>query len=331
MSVLDRSIVDTPLAVIDFETTGLSPKTGARVVEIGVVRVEQSGDAQVVLDTLVDPEGPVYATRIHGISDDDVMGAPLFSDLAGQVGAALQDAVVGAFNASFDMAFLEGELGRFPRGRAAWTPPHVCLMYLRPAIGLGGRCTLAEACSACGVSAPSHRAVDDALAAARLWRVYRDAATAAGARTFADLATGRYKFGKSLENAPFDAALVSKLGPATSPTALKPRRGVEPPATVKAARPPDSVPQRRRRYWHALVGALADGTITGEEIDALRLEQQRLELPADDLRAVHARLAGQMLELITEDDAVTPSEVTGLEDLFVALRHLGWAPGEAAE
>lgn len=327
MTVLDRRLTDTPVAVLDFETTGLSPKVGARVIEVGVVRIDPSADPAVALDTLIDPEGPVYATRIHGITDDDVVGAPLFSDLAGQLGGVLESAVVAAFNASFDMSFLAGELDRFPRGKAAWIPPHLCLMYLRPALGVGGRCSLSEACIAHGVPAPSHRAIDDALAAANLWVVYRDAALSAGARTFADLGAGRYKFAQSLGNRPFDEALATQLGPRPCPTALKPRADSR--SAADAVQPPEPASQRRRRYWHALVDALSDGFITDQEIATLQGEQQRLQLPPEDTRALHARLFGEMLRVVTEDEAVSVGEVSSLAELSLALRSLGWAPGES--
>ena len=65
----NRTLRDTAMSFIDFETTGLSARSGARVVEVSIVRVEPDGEPQVVLDTLIDPEGPVLCTSIHGIDD----------------------------------------------------------------------------------------------------------------------------------------------------------------------------------------------------------------------------------------------------------------------
>ena len=86
---------ETPLCVVDFETTGLSPKVGARVVEVSVARVIAGRAPEIVLDTLVDPEGPVLCTSIHGISDDDVVGAPRFSEVVGNLVRVLDGALVG--------------------------------------------------------------------------------------------------------------------------------------------------------------------------------------------------------------------------------------------
>jgi DNA polymerase-3 subunit epsilon len=326
MSVLDRRLEETPIAVLDFETTGLSPKTGARVVEVGVVRVEPEDSPAIILNTLVYPQGPVHATRIHGITDDDVFGAPLFAELAADLGAALENALIVAFNASFDVAFLDGELQRMPRGKAAWVPPHLCLMYLRPLLDLGGRCSLSEACKAYAVPEPAHRAVDDAVAAAQLWLVYRQHAVEQGARTFGDLKADGYKFAKSFGNRLFDQALIDQLGPRPCPTALKPRVAGKPRALTE---PVDAVAVNRRRYWHDLVSAFADGLITDQEITQLRLQQMLLDLPDAEIRAVHARLFGELLKLVTEDEAVSVDEAMSLKELFLALRQLGWAPGEA--
>ena len=59
------------------------------------------------------------------------------------------------------------------------------------------------------------------------------------------------------------------------------------------------------------------------------LQQKLLELPDADIRAVHARLFGELLKLVTEDEAVSVDEAGSLTELFLALRQLGWAPGEA--
>jgi len=76
------------------------------------------------------------------------------------------------------------------------------------------------------------------------------------------------------------------------------------------------------------VSAFADGTITDQEITQLRLQQMLVNLPDAEMRAVHARLFGELLKLVTEDEAVSLDEVTNLRELSLALRQLGWAPGE---
>ncbi|MCD6416663.1 MAG: 3'-5' exonuclease [Planctomycetes bacterium] len=199
----------TPVAVVDFETTGLNPGHD-RVIEVSVVRIEPEGEQKLVFDTLVNPGRPVAATYIHGIADEDVRDAPNFEEIAGGLVGVLRGCVIAAYNVYFDMRFLRYELGRVGMECPV---PHVCLMYMRPMLGLGSRCRLEEACELCGIQwGPSHQAAADALAAAKLWDVYLTAASQRRATTFGDIARfGSYKFVKSFQHLPFGYSAVEKL------------------------------------------------------------------------------------------------------------------------
>ena len=108
--MLDRPISEIPLVFLDTETTGLNPHFGDRVVEIALVRFR--GDVmENLFDTLVDPRRsiPPGVTRIHGITDSDVRGKPTFAKIAPQVREELNDAVLVAHNAPFDLGFLFNE------------------------------------------------------------------------------------------------------------------------------------------------------------------------------------------------------------------------------
>jgi DNA polymerase-3 subunit epsilon len=190
--LLPKLIADVPVAVLDFETTGMWAGFD-RVVEVAVVRVEPGRGPELVLDTLVNPGRRVGCTYVHGITDRDVADAPRFEDVAGRLLKAVGGCVVAAYNASFDVRFLEAELGRLGLGHAF---PHLCLMYLRPMLGLGKHCKLSAACWAHGIPlGRAHTAADDAHAAAGLWTVYRDQIAGRNIRTFAELAAvRRYKF-----------------------------------------------------------------------------------------------------------------------------------------
>ena len=198
--LLSRAIDDLPVAVLDFETTGTWPGAD-RVVEVSVVRVEPGRAPELVLDTLVNPNRRVACTFVHGITDRDVADAPRFEQVAGRVLEAVAGCVVAAYNAAFDVRFLEFELGR---AGVRHPFPHLCLMYLRPLLGLGKHCRLAEACRVHGVAhGQAHAAAPDALAAARLWPVYREAMARRGVETFADLAAIKpYKFVQSFARDP---------------------------------------------------------------------------------------------------------------------------------
>lgn len=86
MSIATRAIRETPIAIVDTETTGLYPG-GDRVIEIAVVRSEPGEDPKLVVDTLINPRRPVSATEIHGITDEDVADAPPFAGISARANA----------------------------------------------------------------------------------------------------------------------------------------------------------------------------------------------------------------------------------------------------
>ena len=104
-----RPIDETPIAVIDFETTGLTPGAD-RVVEVSVIRVDPGREPRLVFDTLVNPHRCVAATEIHGITDADVADAPSFQNIAGELLDSLNGCVVAAYNVYFDIKFLNFEM-----------------------------------------------------------------------------------------------------------------------------------------------------------------------------------------------------------------------------
>jgi len=95
---------------VDVETTGLDPTTGDRVCEIALLRVH--GDHEVArFESLVHPQRPMPpgALAVHGITDEMLVGAPTFALLLPQIYTLLQDAVLVAHNARFDVGFLRHE------------------------------------------------------------------------------------------------------------------------------------------------------------------------------------------------------------------------------
>lgn len=99
--------------VLDTETTGFDPDTGDRIVEIGAIELLNHLPTGNVYHTYINPERdmPESAFAVHGLSREFLSAHPVFS----QIAVAFQDFVQGAklviHNASFDMKFLNAELG----------------------------------------------------------------------------------------------------------------------------------------------------------------------------------------------------------------------------
>ena len=99
-------------AVVDVETTGLFPGRHDRVIEIGVVLVDREGRQVDEWSTLVNPARDLGPQHIHGIQSGDVLRAPTFAEIAGDLAARLTGRVVVAHNLNFDLRFLAAEYAR---------------------------------------------------------------------------------------------------------------------------------------------------------------------------------------------------------------------------
>ena len=75
------------IAVVDVETTGLY--NADRVVEIGVVTLDEHGVVLDRFETLVNPNRDVGPVWLHGITASMVAQAPTFDDIAGEVAAVM--------------------------------------------------------------------------------------------------------------------------------------------------------------------------------------------------------------------------------------------------
>ena len=320
--ISDRSIADTPIAIVDTETTGLYPG-GDRVIEIAVVRAEPGREAKVVVDTLINPQRPVAATEIHGISDADVADAPTFAEVAPSIVDALCGSVFASYNVYFDSKFVREELRR---AGVRNFPPHLCLMYLRPMLGLGGKCSLRDACEESGVPhSRAHNAAADAMAAAALWKQYLRACEDLGVRTFEQLARLRsYKFTNSFDDAMLGpvAEMASRNG-----VVMKSRSLAQTASTLIAAQTPDRHVVLAA-YWDALTAAIADLDVTPHEVYYLKAKQSVLGVRPEELRWMHARAFSGVLADMCHDKAITDNEARLLSGVAAALRELGWAPGD---
>jgi len=112
-NLLKKSAQEAILVFVDVETTGLFPKNGDCVCEVGAVKTHQ-GKILCEFQTLVNPQRPVPygAYAVHQISDEELKSAPLFAEVAEDLLNFLDDAVICAYNAKFDMGFLNSELAR---------------------------------------------------------------------------------------------------------------------------------------------------------------------------------------------------------------------------
>lgn len=170
MNIGQTPLSQTTFAVIDLETSGGSPKFGAGITEIGVVKV-RGGTVLGTFQSFVDPGHalPHFITQLTGITDEMLLSAPFIDEVLPTLfeflGSA-EETVVVAHNAPFDLSFLKAAAltHKYP-----W-PNYQTVDTARLARAVLDRdevinCklgTLAEFFNA--RTSPTHRALDDALA-----------------------------------------------------------------------------------------------------------------------------------------------------------------------
>ena len=314
--IASQPIHQTPVAVIDFETTGLAPGVD-RVVEVSVVRIDPGEEPRLVLDTLINPHRRVAGTRIHGITDADVADAPNFQEVTGDLLAALQGSVVAAYNVYFDIRFLNFEMANVG---IEHEPPHFCLMWMRPLLQLGKKCNLRDACDAHGIHfEDAHMAAQDAMASAQLCQHYLEELRQQQLLTYGDLTRrSSYKFLNSFVNNPFSSPTVFNR---TGCDRLAPRVGQVRVPVVDPTR------QAIREYWDALKTVVADLEITDEELQYVANERKRLGLAKEQIRVLHARAFASAITQVCNDEWLDDSEAVKLRRLHHCLATLGWSPG----
>jgi DNA polymerase-3 subunit epsilon len=109
----------TRQVVLDTETTGLSPASGDRLVEIGCVELLNHLPSGKTFHVYINPQRsmPEEAFRVHGLSDDFLADKPLFAAVADDFRAFIEGATLIIHNAPFDMGFLNAELEKLKHPR----------------------------------------------------------------------------------------------------------------------------------------------------------------------------------------------------------------------
>ncbi|MFM1967240.1 MAG: hypothetical protein RL590_97 [Actinomycetota bacterium] len=168
--VADRPLSETTFAVLDLETSGGSPRLGAGITEIGVVKV-RGGKILGTFQSFVDPGHalPYFITELTGITDAMLVSAPFIDEILPTLFEFLGSAdetVVVAHNSPFDLSFLKAASLAHDM---AW-PEYQTVDTARLARAVLDRdevinCKLSTLAQFFGAeTSPTHRALDDAMA-----------------------------------------------------------------------------------------------------------------------------------------------------------------------
>jgi DNA polymerase-3 subunit epsilon len=154
--------------IFDTETTGLDPKTGDRMVEIGCIEMIGRVETGRSFHAFFNPERdmPPEAERVHGLSSAFLATKPRFAEVVEDLLAFIGDAPLVAHNAGFDFGFLNNELvliGREPVSMERMVDTVAIARRKHP----GAKLSLDALCTRYGIDR-SHRVKHGALLDAEL-------------------------------------------------------------------------------------------------------------------------------------------------------------------
>ncbi|MDR1387564.1 MAG: 3'-5' exoribonuclease [Propionibacteriaceae bacterium] len=303
-------------AVIDTETTGLTPSHN-RIIEIAAVGLRADGSVEGEWSTLINPDRDLGRVDIHQIKARDVLDAPRFADIAGDLAELLRGRVIVGHNVRFDAGFVETEFHR--AGHVTATVPYeacLCTMSLSRQVLPGARRTLEACCDQVGVV---NQAAHSALADAR--------ATAALFQALAPAYGGFGQLGARLE-------LKRRLSTVALPTLPSGgvacvQRGQSGPHDVPyldrlAVRlPPVAGPDEHIEYLALLDRALIDRVLSIREGDELVRLAGELGIDRPTALILNADYLSALARAAWADGRVTAGEI---DDLTNVARLLGFGP-----
>ena len=170
VNIGERPLSETTFAVLDLETSGGSPNSGAGITEIGVVKV-RGGTVLGTFQSFIDPGHslPPFITQLTGITDEMLFSAPFIDEVLPTLFEFLgstDETVLVAHNSPFDMSFLKAAALAH---ELAW-PNYLTVDTARLARTVLDRdevsnCKLGTLATFFNAqTSPNHRALDDALA-----------------------------------------------------------------------------------------------------------------------------------------------------------------------
>ncbi|MDR2379120.1 MAG: 3'-5' exoribonuclease [Bifidobacteriaceae bacterium] len=291
--------------VVDTETTGLTPRNN-RIIEIAAVGLRADGSVEGEWSTLLNPDRDLGRSDIHQITARDILYAPRFADVAGDLVELLRGRVIVGHNVRFDAGFVEAEYRR--AGYAEATVPYdacLCTMRLSAQVMPAANRTLATCCAQVGVvNEAAHSALADARATAALFQRL--------AHAYGGFAACGSRFG-------LEQRLAAVILPPLAHRGVNcVRRGGPRPQDVPfwsrlaAKLPPVTGPEEHNQYLALLDRALIDRVVSSREAD--ELVQLAADLGIDQATAnrLNADYLAALARAALADSQVTEAEFRDL-------------------
>lgn len=304
-------------AVVDIETTGLSPAYNHRVIEVAVVLVDDDGAPVREWETLVNPQRDVTACEVHGLTAKTLYSAPSFEEIAGELASILQRRVPVAHNLAFDAPFLASEFERLGVAVPLEPTAGLCTMRLAGRYLPGGPRSLAACCRCAGCAHDSaHSALGDARATAQLlsryMRLDRDFVGTWG-EVITQTQTNRWP---SLPARECMCVTREQVAGATPEHFL---------ARLASRTPRSELHPEANSYLELLDRVLLDREVSRHEEDELVSAAAMMGIPREDAGRLHSVYLAALGRLARADGVVTEAE---RDDLLLVAGLLGLQPDE---
>jgi len=287
-------------AVIDLETTGLSVQRHHRIIEIGVVIANSSGEIIKEWDTLVNPERELDGSEIHGLTNADLFNAPTFKMIAGELKDLLAGNILVAHNLSFDATFLANEFDRINYQTPIGPMAGLCTMKLAPQFLKNSSRSLAACCENIDYQiGHAHAALDDAKASANLLKHYLRISPDL-LNDWAELIDGLNKFQwKELEKLPHQLVTRSTKRK-QQPGHFLQRLAMRSPRT--------NLYPEANSYLEVLDRALIDQNLSFHEIEELIEVANSIGLSREEVHLIHQDYLRGLVKIALEDGVISTDE-----------------------
>jgi DNA polymerase-3 subunit epsilon len=317
-----RPLNKTHFAVVDVETTGFAATRTDRIIEIAILRVSADGSILDEFVSLVNPGRDLGPTGIHGITGRDVLDAPRFCDVVGDVVSRMEEAVVVGHNVRFDSSFVEAECSR--AGHMLPEFPVLCTLGLAGELDIPiSNRQLVSCCAHFGIRIDGvHSAHSDAVATAQLLAACLKLAAEAGLRTIEDLGCHQLfpptwpklpKSGRCLRRG--DAQILRASDPNYLSRLVTRLMGIARPSSQ------DGTSKDIVRYLAMLDRVLEDRLVTESEAEELSAVAREWGLSGEQVCVAHRVFLGELARAALADGVVTESE---RRDLLEVTRLLGF-------
>ncbi len=300
-------------SIFDLETTGFSPLRGDKIIEIGIVKIDENDKIIDRYSTLINPERDISNYYVHGIEPGLVKHAPPFKEVKHFVKSFLNGSTLVAHNASFDLRFLENELVDQERKLDG-----ICTIKLSRTVdtSLSGR-RLDVLCEYYDIETNnSHEALSDALATTKLFiKLKNEFLSHFGVRNFeqqyvnpVSFKTQRIRPQKRIEYRRSEAFNESQKEKTKLQDFIK-------------RLPTDSITgdENSKQYLDTLIEILADRIITRTELIKLEELVEEFRLSRDQIVELHKQYLTEVIKVYLLDGKISEFEMKDLKDLTQLL------------